>query len=90
MTRRCNGAAGEGPPRRNDRSPAKDHEPHSPVTVARPLDQLAARRELPSWAAAAARLNQFGYAAAVPGHLAAIRFAFAAWWCGPRASRGAA
>lgn len=70
MTRRCNGAAREGPPRRNDRSPAKDHEPRSPVTVARPLDQLAARRELRSWAAAAARLNHFGYAAAVPGHLA--------------------
>ena len=63
------GAALEGPPR-NDRSPAKDHEPRSSATLACPVDELAVRRELRSWAAAAAWLNQQGYAAAVPGHLA--------------------
>jgi len=65
----CGGAAREGPPR-NDRGPGKDHEPRSRATVARPADELAARRELRSWAAAAAWLNRQGYAAAVPGRLA--------------------
>jgi hypothetical protein len=64
------GPLAEEEPARNDRSPGKDHEPRSRATVARPADELAARRELRSWAAAAAWLNQRGYAAAVPGHLA--------------------
>ena len=68
MRRTCVGAAREGPPR-DDRSPAKDYESHSGATVARPVDELAARRELRSWAAAAAWLNQQGYAAAVPARL---------------------
>jgi len=64
------GPLAEEEPARDNRSPGKDHEPHSRATVARPVDELAARRELRSWAATAAWLNQCGYAAAVPGHLA--------------------
>ena len=63
----CGGAAREGPPR-DDRGPGQDHESCS--TVARPVDELAARRELRAWADAAAWLNYQGLAAAVPGHLA--------------------
>lgn len=59
-----------GEPARNDRSPGKDYEPRSRATVTRPVDELAARRDLRSWAAAAEWLNRRGYAAAVPGHLA--------------------
>jgi hypothetical protein len=69
MPKTCGGAAREGPPR-NDRGPGQDHEPRSPATVTRPVDELAVRRELRSWAAAAEWLNQQGYAAAVPAHLA--------------------
>jgi hypothetical protein len=65
----CGGGAREGPPR-DDRGPGQDHQPRSRATLARPVDELAARRELRSWAKAAAWLNQRGYAAAVPGHLA--------------------
>jgi hypothetical protein len=39
-------------------------------TIHHPPDELAARRELRSWIAAAMWLNQHGYAAAVPHHLA--------------------
>lgn len=66
------GPLAEEEPARNDRSPGKDYEPRSRVTVARPADELAARRELRSWAAAAAWLNQRGYAAAVPGRVAGV------------------
>jgi hypothetical protein len=58
-------------PARHVQRPAKATEPRSRATVTRAVDELAARRELRSWATAAAWLNQRGYAAAVPGHLAA-------------------
>jgi hypothetical protein len=57
-------------PARHVQQTAKSTEPRSRVTVARSVDELAARRELRSWSAAAAWLNQQGYAAAVPEHLA--------------------
>jgi hypothetical protein len=53
-------------PARHVQHLAKDTEPRSRVMVA---DELAARRELRSWAAAAAWLNARGYAAAVPDYL---------------------
>lgn len=55
-------------PARHVQRPAKATEPRA--TVTRAVDELAGRRELRSWARAAAWLNQRGYAAAVPGHLA--------------------
>ena len=58
----------QGPPR-NVQLPAKVTEPRSHATVARPVDELAARRELRSWIAAAEWLNAHGYPAAVPGPL---------------------
>lgn len=57
-------------PARHVQQASQPTEPCSRATVTREVDELAARRELRSWAAAAARLNQHGYAAAVPGHLA--------------------
>lgn len=59
----------EGPPR-NVQHLAKDTEPRSHATVAPLVDELAERRELRSWIAAAAWLNQQGYAAAVPARVA--------------------
>lgn len=56
-------------PARQDQHPAKSTDPRSHATVTRPVDELAARRELRSWIAAAEWLNARGYAAAVPDHL---------------------
>jgi hypothetical protein len=63
-------APDEGPPQDDQMAAKLIASPRSLATVARPVDELATRRELRSWAAAAAWLNQRGYAAAVPGHLA--------------------
>jgi len=63
-------AAPDGGPPKKIQSAAKPPGPRSASTVTRLVDELAARRELRSWAAAAAWLNQHGCAAAVPGHLA--------------------
>lgn len=78
------GPLAEEEPARDNRSPGKDREPHSRATVARPVDELAARRELRSWAATAAWLNQCGYAAAVPPNLVGYlrRRGFVVWPCG--------
>lgn len=57
-------------PTRHVQQAAKPTESRSRATVALPVDELTARRELRSWAAAAVWLNQQGYAAAVPGYLA--------------------
>lgn len=68
-------AARAGPPAREPtrhvQHPTRSTDPRSPVTVARPVDELAARRELRSWIAAAEWLNGQGYAAAVPAPLVA-------------------
>jgi hypothetical protein len=48
---------------RHDQHPSKSTDPRSASTVARPVDELAARRELPAWIAAAEWLNAHGYAA---------------------------
>lgn len=85
MPRRNARAVREGPPR-DDRGPGQDHEPRTPVTVAPSVDELAPRRELRSWASAAAWLNQQGFAAAVPGHLvgALRRRGLVVWAAGDR------
>lgn len=79
----CGGAAREGPPQ-HDRGPGQDHK--SRATVAQPVDELAIRRELRSWAAAAAHLNAAGLAAAVPPSLVGSlrRRGFIVWPCGDR------
>ena len=66
----CEGVAPrEGPPQ-DDRKAAKLTEsPRSRATVAPPVDELAARRELRAWIRTVAWLNVHGFAAAVPGHL---------------------
>lgn len=77
----------EGPPQ-NVQYPAESTDHHSRATVARPVDELATRRELRSWAAAAAWLNQQGYAAAVPGRLAGplSRRGLVVWAAGERSA----
>lgn len=61
--------AGPVGPARHVQQAAKLTESRSANTVTRAGDELAARRELRAWAAAAAWLNRRGYAAAVPLHL---------------------
>lgn len=56
-------------PARHDQHPAKSTDPRLASTLARPVDELAARRELRSWIAAAEWLNARGYPAAVPDRL---------------------
>lgn len=65
MPRTNCGAAHQGPPR-DAQLPAKVTDRRSRATVP---DELAARRELRSWARAAEHLNRAGYGAAVPAAL---------------------
>jgi len=56
----------QGPPQDDQEAAKLTTSPRSASTLTRPVDELAARRELRAWIQAARHLNSAGCAAAVP------------------------